>query len=84
MRMTVGLARKAEGPHVFQPNQALAKLFDRILERAEIAKVDVLGRKLTSHSFRHSYATKMAESVGHNPFILKQLLGHSRITTTDR
>ncbi len=45
---------------------------------------DPLGRKLTAHSFRHTFGTMMAQSVGSNPFIVKQLLGHSQISTTDR
>lgn len=42
-----------------------------------------LGKKLTTHSFRHTFATRMAEQIGNNPFILKKLMGHSKITTTE-
>ena len=72
------------GPHVFPPNGALAKLFDRILGRAGIPKVDELGRKLTAHSFRHTYATLQASAVPFNPFLLKAIMGHSQLSTTDR
>ena len=82
--MVVDLARRKKGSHVFSPNQSFSQLFDRVLTRAEIEKIDVLGHKLIAHSFRHSFATKMAEAVGHNPFVVKQVLGHSQITTTDR
>jgi integrase len=46
--------------------------------------MDVLGRKITLHSFRHTYATLMAQVVGNNPFLLKEVLGHQRITTTEQ
>lgn len=69
---------------VFTPVVNLFRHFDRILKAAEVEMLDPLGRKLTAHSFRHTFATMMAESVGHNPFIVKQILGHSQITTTDR
>ncbi len=82
--MLVDVADQTEGKYVFPQNQSLAQLFNRILERAGIAKQDNLGRKLVAHSFRHTYATMMSEVVGGNPFILKQALGHSQISTTDR
>lgn len=79
----VQYARSIPGSFVFLENQSLHNLFDRILKRASIPKVNALGHKLTSHSFRHTYATRMAEQVGSNPFILKELMGHSKITTTE-
>ncbi len=36
------------------------------------------------HCFRHTYATLMAESVTQNPFVLKEILGHKRISTTEQ
>lgn len=39
---------------------------------------------MTAHSFRHTYATIMAEAVGHNPFTLKELLGHQQLSMTER
>ncbi|MEN6626646.1 MAG: site-specific integrase [Candidatus Sumerlaeia bacterium] len=56
---------------------------NRIIKRAGIAKINALGKKLTAHSFRHTFATRMAEQIGNNPFILKELMGHSKITTTE-
>ena len=76
--------RQNPDPHVFPANGALSKLFDRILERADIPKFDELGRKLTAHSFRHTYATFQAEAVSANPFLLKEILGHSQLSTTER
>ena len=72
------------GHHVFPPNGSLSKLFDRILKRAGIPKLDERGRKLTAHSFRHTYATFQASAVSCNPFLLKDILGHTHISTTDR
>jgi integrase len=77
-------AGRQKGPHVFPVNQSLANLFDRILKRAEIPKLDELGRKLTAHSFRHTYASMMARRVSYNPHILKEVLGHHQLSTTDR
>ena len=85
MEELVVYARTIPGPHIFpKRNSSLNRTFDRILKRAGIEKIDILGHKVTAHSFRHTYATLMAEALGGNPFILKQALGHSQITTTDR
>jgi integrase len=62
------------GVHVFAPNGSLAHLFDRVIERAEIPKINELGRKVTSHSFRHTYATLQAQAVAFNPFLLKEIM----------
>ena len=39
--------------------------------------------KISSHSFRHGYATYLAES-GASPVGIQTLLGHSSVATTDR
>ena len=83
MEALVDYARTIPGDHVFPPNQSLHNLFDRILKRAGIRKADALGKKLTAHSFRHTFATRMAERLGNNAFILKEVMGHSKITTTE-
>jgi len=72
------------GRHVFLPWANLPRDFDAILEAAGVAKLDQLGRKVTAHSFRHSFATFMAEAVGGNPFVLQAALGHRQIATTAR
>jgi len=60
----VAFSRNTDGPFVFpERNSSLKNTFDRILKRAGIEKLDVLGRKVTAHSFRHTYATLMAQSV---------------------
>jgi integrase len=84
MAILVPTADATDGEHVFPEIPNLFRHFDRILQAAAINKVDPLERKLTAHSFRHTFATMMSEAVGHNPFVLKQILGHSQISTTDR
>jgi integrase len=74
----------ADYPFVFTSNSNSARDFYAALNRAEIPRVDPAGRKLLLHSFRHTYATLMAEQVQNNPHFLKAVLGHSKITTTDR
>jgi len=72
------------GPHVFKPLPDSPRDFDLILKRAGIPKVNDLGQKVTAHCFRHTYATMMAEAIGQNPFVLKEILGHKRLSTTER
>ena len=84
MGRLVDQVNRTKGAHVFQVNQSLCKLFDRLLKRAKITKKDELSRKLTAHSFRHTYASMMARRVSYNPHILKEILGHHQLTTTDR
>ena len=73
-----------EGEFVFTQMINSFRVFNRILKQAGIPKLDPLGQKVTAHSFRHTYATFMAESIGHNAFVLKSILGHERISTTER
>jgi len=70
--------------YVFKPLANSARDFDAILEKAKIPKIDPTGAKVTSHSFRHSYATLMSEALGGNAFLLKEVLGHCQISTTER
>jgi integrase len=79
------LRRQSEetfGQHVFQPRVNAAHAFRMCLKRAKVPYLDGLGRKATLHSFRHTYATKMAEIVGQNAFILRAVLGHRQFGTT--
>jgi integrase len=48
------------------------------------AAVSKVGDKVTSHSFRHTYGTLMAEAIGSNPFIVQKSPGHGNISTTAR
>lgn len=95
MERTLELAGRTPGPFVFASNVSLGKLFDRILIRAGLAteikikegdrvkrrvvKTDELGRKVTAHSFRHTFGTLAAEALGGNPFLLKEAMGHAKI-----
>lgn len=72
------------GPFVFQKRWNGPRDFDLILKKAGIPKIDASGRKVTAHSFRHTYATLMAEAVNENAYLLKTILGHSSIAMTDR
>ncbi|MBM3334923.1 site-specific integrase, partial [Candidatus Sumerlaeota bacterium] len=73
-----------EGSHVFRHYASSRRDFEAILRRAGITKKDELGRKVTSHSFRHTYATLIAEATGNNPFLVKEALGHQQLSTTER
>jgi integrase len=83
------------GPHVFSPMH-IAQLFDNILDRAQeiqksngveesewLQKVDVLGEKLTAHSFRHTFGTLLAES-GASAFVIQNILRHADPRMTSR
>lgn len=54
------------------------------VKKVIVHKTDELGRKLTAHSFRHTFATKLARATGGDQFVLKATLGHAQIHTTDR
>jgi len=71
------------GVHVFAPGNAnLARQFKALLRRAGVPRIDALEQKATLHSWRHTYATRIAQIVGQNPFLLQRALGHSQIGTT--
>lgn len=77
------LSKQTLGPYVFPERQhGLAYVFDEILERAGIEKIDPLGRKLTAHSLRHTFCNSLAASAGNNPFAVMGQMGHSNLTTT--
>lgn len=48
------------------------------------ARAGIVGKKVTPHTLRHTYATHLAETVGVSLPIMQQLLGHTRIEETLR
>lgn len=55
-----------------------------VTRKVVIRKTDELGRKVTAHSFRHTYASMMARRVSYNPHVLKSIMGHHQLSTLDR
>lgn len=75
---------QTEGKYVFPPLFNSARDFNAILGKAGIRKFDDLGQRVTAHSFRHSFGTFLSEMVNGNTFILKEAMGHRKLTTTER
>ena len=85
--MAIGLNKylKAENPHIwlFNGKQAHIQYSTRGLSwvmRENLKKTSIT-KEVNLHSLRHSYATHLLEE-GVNIVSLKELLGHSNITTT--
>ena len=85
--MAIGLIKylKAENPHIwlFNGKQAHSQYSTRGLSwvmRENLKKTSIT-KEVNLHSLRHSYATHLLEE-GVNIVSLKELLGHSNITTT--
>lgn len=85
--MAIGLNKylKVENPHIwlFNGKQAESKYSTRGLSwvmRENLKKTSIT-KEVNLHSLRHSYATHLLEE-GVNIVSLKELLGHSNITTT--
>ena len=85
--MAIGLKKylQAENPHIwlFNGKQAESKYSRRGLSwvMRENLKKTTIAKDVNLHSLRHSYATHLLEE-GLNIVTLKELLGHSEITTT--
>lgn len=58
--------------------QQIYLIVRRITKKAGITKV------ISPHSFRHRFATRALDKNGQNLFIVKNLLGHSSISTTEK
>ncbi|MBC7227491.1 MAG: tyrosine-type recombinase/integrase [Thermoflexales bacterium] len=48
------------------------------------ARAGIIGKKVTPHTLRHTFATTLVEKVGLSLPMVQQLLGHSRIDETIR
>ena len=66
-----------------RPTTNPMRIFDRVLERAVIPRVDAQGRKLDIHSLRTTCGSRMARS-GVGIVHTQRLLGHSSISLTER
>lgn len=64
-------------------NRSVNQTFNRCLTRAKLDVLNDRGEKLTVHSLRHYYATRLVRS-GADPATVRDLLGHSSIVITDR
>jgi integrase len=65
-----------EGARWCRPTNNAMRIFNRILVRAGIPRVDAEGRKLDIHALRHTFGTRMARS-GAGLVHVQRLLGHS-------
>ena len=76
------LDQQKQGPFVIpgrmpdKPLTSLQRLWNQVRVEADIADVRI-------HDLRHSYAS-FAINHGHNLAVIGKLLGHSKITTTQR
>jgi len=68
--------RTPEGAAWCRPTNNAMRIFDRLLARAKIPRVDAEGRKVDIHALRHTFGTRLARS-GAGPVQAQRLLGHS-------
>ena len=65
-----------EGADLPRPTTNPMRIFDRLLDRAGMAKIDPQGQKLDLHALRHTFASRLARS-GVGLVHAQRLLGHS-------
>ena len=65
-----------EGARWSRSTNNAMRIFNRVLKRAGIARVDVEGRKVDIHALRHTFGTRMARS-GAGLVHVQRLLGHA-------
>ena len=68
--------RSPEGARWPRPTTNAMRLFDRILQRAGIARTDEDGRKLDIHALRHTFGSRLARN-GVGLVQVQRLMGHS-------
>ena len=65
-----------EGATLMRATNNAMRLFDRLLKRAGISRVDEDGRKLDIHSLRHTFGSRLARN-GVGLVQVQRLMGHS-------
>jgi len=86
VNMLVQQMELTPGDYVFSPVD-ICHIFDKILKKAYIQKTikeDGIEKKLTAHSFRHTYASELAERCSFDQLALTKVLGHKKVSTTAR
>jgi integrase len=61
----------------------ITRMLHRLLEAAEIDRLDAQGKKVDVHGLRHSFASRLARN-GVPITFAQRLLGHSRVEMTAR
>ena len=65
-----------EGARWSRSTNNAMRIFNRVLKRAGIARIDAEGRKVDIHALRHTFGTRMARS-GAGLVHVQRLLGHA-------
>lgn len=68
--------RTPEAARWSRPTNNAMRIFDRLLARAEIPRVDAEGRKVDIHALRHTFGSRMARN-GAGLVHVQRLMGHS-------
>ena len=69
--------RKPKNPKLPASQQALGRMVERVCARAGV-------RRLTAHSLRHGFGTRLLRESGHDIVAVKTALGHSSVETTEQ
>ncbi len=81
-----GMARLTPTERIFPccwTRERISRNFNAALQRLNLHEKDGKGQKLRVHSLRHYYATRLVRS-GADPASVRDLLGHTSISVTNR